>query len=145
MAASHSYLPCAHRPALPGLGVQAAPMRVNHSEYIHLVLGLRRVLLMLACPSHRWNWPRPIPSAERPDGYDAHQTCFKCMTERFYNTRTLQAGPLFRRLTLGSEEYVPVPVAVRAGLRKNWEKQIQRLREFRLEMKAILTARRQQA
>ncbi|HZP06393.1 MAG TPA: hypothetical protein VFB43_15960 [Terracidiphilus sp.] len=140
MAASHSYLPYAQ----PVLRAQISHAHLEHSEHIRLVHGFHRVLLKLTCPSHRWNWPRPI-QGEKPDGFDAHQTCFKCMTERFYNTRTLQAGPLFRRLTLGTEERAVSHMPERESLRGNWEKRIERFREFRSAMKAILTTRRQQA
>jgi hypothetical protein len=76
----------------------------DHPEGIRLVLGLHRFWLKLVCPSHEWNWPRPIQGS-KADGFDAHQTCFKCMTERFYNTRTLQAGPLYRTRVSGTQEH----------------------------------------
>ncbi len=97
MAASHSYLQYA------GAGSKNRNLRqpMGHPEGIRLIVGFRRILLKFACPSHAWNWPRPI-HGEKPDAFDAHQTCFKCSTERFYNTRTLQAGPLYRTLVPGT-------------------------------------------
>ena len=144
MAASHSYLPYAQPAVRSALRAQIPRAHLEHSEHIRFVLGFRRILLKLTCPSHRWNWPRPI-QGQRPDGFDAHQTCFKCMTERFYNTRTLQAGPLFRRLTFGTEEHSVSHVVAHGSWRSNWERRAQRLREFRSAMKAILATRRQQA
>jgi hypothetical protein len=61
------------------------------------VLGLRRVLLGIACPFHAWNWPR-LAKGNLPEGFDAHQTCFKCNVERLYSTTRLEAGPLYRTL-----------------------------------------------
>jgi hypothetical protein len=74
---------------------RSAPPKPGDTERIRLVAGFHRVWLKLACPFHRWNWPRPV-QAGKPYGFDAHQTCFKCTTERFYNTSTLKAGPLYR-------------------------------------------------
>jgi hypothetical protein len=94
MAASHSTIPLPS-PALKPLNF---PAPREHAGRIRLVLGFERILRALICPRHAWNWPRPIRGVSQTgvDGYDAHQTCFKCNTERFYNTRLLQAGPLYR-------------------------------------------------
>lgn len=91
MAASHSFLKYAE----PGARIRTRPPQLEPTANIRLVLGFHKLLLKLACPSHAWNWPRPI-QGERLDGFDAHQTCFKCLTQRFYNTQTLKAGPLYR-------------------------------------------------
>ncbi|MGA7339929.1 MAG: hypothetical protein WBE72_20285 [Terracidiphilus sp.] len=99
MAASHSYL----RYVDSGPRTREPQRQPAHAESVRLVLGFRRILIRLACPFHEWNWPRPIPG-ERPEGFDAHQTCFKCMTERFYDTRMLQAGPLYRSLVPGTAD-----------------------------------------
>jgi hypothetical protein len=94
MAASHSTIP------LPSSTLK--PLNFSGTRdsagRIRLVLGFERILRALICPRHSWNWPRPIRGVSQTgiDGYDAHQTCFKCNTERFYNTRLLQAGPLYR-------------------------------------------------
>jgi hypothetical protein len=98
VAASHSYLQFVKS----GSRDRDRQRQMEQPEGIRLVLGFRRVLLKLTCPSHAWNWPRPI-QGQKPDGFDAHQTCFKCTTERFYNTRTLQAGPLYRSVVFGTE------------------------------------------
>lgn len=98
MAAPYTYLQSVALGTTPNRDVQREP---GSAEGIRLILGFRRFLLKLACPSHAWNWPRPI-QGERAHGFDAHQTCFKCMTERFYNTQTLQAGPLYRSLVAGT-------------------------------------------
>jgi hypothetical protein len=99
VAASHSYL----RYVESSSKDRTPAPQPNQPEGIRFVLGIHRFWLKLSCPSHQWNWPRPI-QGDKPSGFDAHQTCFKCMTERFYNTRTLQAGPLYRTRVSGTEE-----------------------------------------
>jgi hypothetical protein len=91
MAASHSFIPLSPR----ALRTLSFPTGREVAARILPVLGFRRILLALACPRHAWNWPRTI-RGERLEGFDAHQTCFKCNTERFYDTRLLQPGPLYR-------------------------------------------------
>jgi hypothetical protein len=91
MAASPSYLSF----AAPKLKPSAFRKPSVDAEQIHLVPGVNRFLLRLACPFHSWNWPRLI-QGESPAGFDAHQTCFKCTVERLYNTTRLEAGPLYR-------------------------------------------------
>jgi len=91
MAASHSFIPLPPRT----LKALSFPTRREIVGRIRLVLGFRRVLLALSCPRHAWNWPRPV-RGEGHAGFDAHQTCFKCNTERFYNTSLLKPGPLYR-------------------------------------------------
>lgn len=133
MAASHSYLQ--YSEAVPK--DRNVPRHVDSPEGVRLVLGLQRILLKLTCPSHTWNWPRPL-HGERLDGYDAHQTCFKCMTERFYNTQTLQPGPLYRRRipeTADSRQNFFVglpPVSKPESASLNW-KRILRMKKSRAE------------
>lgn len=91
MAASHSSFPIP-QPALQPLRFPGARQSAGHIRLVH---GFERVVRTLICPRHSWNWPRPV-RGESQEGFDAHQTCFKCNTERFYNTRLLQAGPLYR-------------------------------------------------
>jgi hypothetical protein len=91
MAASHSTIPLPQ----PSLKTLSFPRGRENTGRIYLVLGFERILRALICPRHSWNWPRPL-MGERHDGFDAHQTCFKCNTERFYNTSLLQPGPLYR-------------------------------------------------
>jgi hypothetical protein len=104
MAASHSYLSSPSlssfhpEPGLPALGLRP---QLNPAESFHLVHGVRRALLLLYCPFHAWNWPRLMPDGSR-EGFDAHQTCFKCNTQRLYNTSNLTAGPLYRTRVPGS-------------------------------------------
>ncbi len=98
-----------------GLSSFAPPVRaliprthLHPAESFHPVQGVRRILLLLYCPSHSWNWPRLMPDGSR-EGFDAHQTCFKCNTQRLYNTTSLTAGPLFRtRVPGGSAPFAPV-------------------------------------
>jgi hypothetical protein len=113
VAASHSYL------QYVGAGSKNPNLRqpMDTPEGIRLILGFDRILLMFTCPSHAWNWPRPI-QGNKPDGFDAHQTCFKCSTERLYNTNTLQAGPLYRTLVPGTVER---PQRGPAKSLKNWK------------------------
>lgn len=60
-----------------------------------IVEGFDRFLLALSCPAHAWTWPR-ANSEERLGGYDAHQTCHKCMSRRMFDTEKWQAGPIYR-------------------------------------------------
>ena len=61
-----------------------------------IVDGFDRLWLSLRCPMHAWSWPR-ANKEERVEGYDAHQTCYKCTTHRAFDTRDWQAGPVYRR------------------------------------------------
>jgi hypothetical protein len=79
----------------PAVPIGEDQQRPEPGRNVRLIVGFERLLVRLACPSHVWSWPRPIPG-EKVDRFDAHQTCFKCSTERFYNTSTLRAGPLYR-------------------------------------------------
>jgi hypothetical protein len=99
MAASHAPIPLS-RPPFKSPSVSNPQ---QNARSVRLVLGFRRILLRLACPRHAWNWPRLIPG-ESHQGFDAHQTCFKCNTERFYNSRLLKPGPLYRVRTAEPEE-----------------------------------------
>lgn len=133
MAASHSYL----QYATAGSMDRNSPRRIDSPEGIRLVLGLHRILLKFTCPSHTWNWPRPL-HGERLEGYDAHQTCFKCMTERFYNTQMLQAGPLYRRRVPEAADALQHPLAGLPTVSKpklgnsTW-KRVLRMRKSRVE------------
>jgi len=100
MAASHPYLSHAE----PGPKILNFPKPANHEERIYLVHGFQRIWLRLACPIHSWNWPRPI-QGKTPEGFDAHETCFKCGTQRFYNTTRLKAGPLYRTRVAGTASH----------------------------------------
>jgi hypothetical protein len=61
-----------------------------------IVEGLEALWLALRCPMHAWSWPRSNKE-ERFDGYDAHQTCWKCMSRRMFDTRGWQSGPIYKR------------------------------------------------
>lgn len=63
---------------------------------LEILTGMDRFLLALTCPAHAWNWPRANRS-ERLAGYDAHQTCHKCMSHRMFDTQTWQAGPIYKK------------------------------------------------
>lgn len=70
---------------------------------------LDRFWLMLRCPSHEWSWPRT--NNEEPfTGFDAHQTCFKCDSTRFFDSRGWQSGPIYRR-TLSHYSHLPAAPA----------------------------------
>ena len=81
----------------------------------NLVTGLDGLWLMLRCPSHAWSWPR-ANKEERFAGFDAHQTCYKCDSRRFFDSREWQPGPIYRRAFPGSgSRRVPVFGVKRAG------------------------------
>lgn len=61
-----------------------------------IVEGLEGLWLALRCPMHAWTWPR-ANKEERFRGYDAHQTCHKCMSHRMFDTQEWQSGPIYRR------------------------------------------------
>ena len=61
-----------------------------------IVEGLGLLWLALRCPKHAWTWPR-TNNEEHFEGFDAHQTCHKCMSRRMFDTRKWQAGPVYRR------------------------------------------------
>lgn len=61
-----------------------------------IVEGLDLVWLALRCPTHAWTWPR-ANIEEHFEGFDAHQTCHKCMSRRMFDTRKWQAGQVYRR------------------------------------------------
>ena len=63
---------------------------------MELVEGLDRVWLAIRCPMHAWSWPR-ANREERIPGFDAHQTCYKCISHRAFDTHGWQAGPVYRR------------------------------------------------
>jgi hypothetical protein len=123
VAASHTYL------QYVGTGSKNPDrrQRLDYPEGIRLIQGFHSILLKFACPSHAWNWPRPI-RGQKPAGFDAHQTCFKCSTERFYNTSNLQAGPLYRSLVPGTRERVS----------RSTIKSLRSWKRFEVEGKSIL-------
>lgn len=61
-----------------------------------IVEGLDLFWLALRCPTHAWTWPR-ANNEEHFEGFDAHQTCHKCMSRRMFDTRKWQSGPVYRR------------------------------------------------
>ena len=58
-------------------------------------MGFDRFRLFLQCPQHEWTWPRTNEEV-RVDGFDAHQTCSKCTSQRLFDSRKWQAGPIYR-------------------------------------------------
>jgi hypothetical protein len=61
-----------------------------------IVEGLDLFWLALRCPTHAWTWPR-ANNEEHFEGFDAHQTCHKCMSHRMFDTQKWHAGPVYRR------------------------------------------------
>lgn len=62
---------------------------------VRVVAGLHRLLLLLKCPQHAWNWPR-TNQEEHVSGFDAHQTCFKCHSQRLFDSKEWHPGPIYR-------------------------------------------------
>jgi len=62
---------------------------------IHVIAGLDRIRLFLDCPRHAWAWPRSNRDEHYP-GFDSHQTCSKCSSKRFFDSRRWRSGPLYR-------------------------------------------------
>ena len=74
---------------------QGRPASRNDRGEIEIVAGMSRVWLALRCPTHAWSWPRANKD-ERTSGFDSHQTCYKCMSKRMFDTQGWQAGPVYK-------------------------------------------------
>jgi hypothetical protein len=70
---------------------------IGYSEtgVYHVTAGLDLFWLTLRCPVHTWSWPR-TNNEERFEGFDAHQTCHKCMSRRMFDSRRWRAGLVYR-------------------------------------------------
>lgn len=66
----------------------------------HFIAGFDRILLFLDCPRHTWAWPRANHEDWLP-GFDAHQTCSKCSSKRFFDSRHWRSGPIYRSRRTG--------------------------------------------
>ncbi len=64
---------------------------------IELVGRIDRAFIRIACPRHEWNWPLSNPDVVEIDGFDAHQSCTKCASERLFNSKNWTPGPMFRK------------------------------------------------
>jgi hypothetical protein len=89
---------------LPGSQLSTAATQhqpVVDPGYRPLTLGERLHRTLLGCHDHNYTWPVSLSSSGRqliyPKGFDSHQACAKCGAERFYNSRTMQAGKQFLR------------------------------------------------
>ena len=51
------------------------------------------------CINHPFSWPQRLRFETRTFryllGYDSHQSCGHCGVKRFFNSKTLKAGPFF--------------------------------------------------
>jgi hypothetical protein len=77
------------------------PLRAN--SQIELVGRIDRAFIRMACSHHEWNWPVSNPDAIKVDGFDAHQSCTKCASQRLFNSKDWTPGPMFRKRSHGSE------------------------------------------
>lgn len=64
---------------------------------IELVGRIDRAFIRMACPRHEWNWPLSNLDSVKIDGFDAHQNCTKCASERLFNSKRWIPGPIFRK------------------------------------------------
>src|ERR1019366_10158954 len=85
--------------------------RLQAAGSFKLVRGLDLVLLELCC-SHKWSWPSANADESVIEGYDSHQNCSKCATERLFNSKSWNAGPMYR----------PVPTGNRRIRPRNWRR-----------------------
>lgn len=92
MATTH-ILPIYARLSRKFLGKAVRRAQIGNTVFIE---GIDRFWLALRCPAHAWSWPR-ANNDEHVKGYDAHQTCYKCMSHRAFDTHEWQAGPVYRR------------------------------------------------
>jgi hypothetical protein len=84
------------------------------NQFIELISFTDRILRVHCM--HRWSFPITSPKKAPVDNqqmatsysevhagrhsmraFDSHQTCPKCGTERFYNSKTMKPGPMYRR------------------------------------------------
>lgn len=82
-------------PAISGLSAHRIQQRSKCEQPYRILHVVDRAFLKVRCPNHEWGWPR-IADTEKPVGFDAHQVCFKCTTERFFNSRLWKPGPMYR-------------------------------------------------
>jgi len=76
-------------------GILRIRTRPRETGSIRFVLGFDRLRLFLHCPRHAWTWPRTNHD-EHVSGFDAHQTCFKCNSRRFFDSQHWLSGPVYR-------------------------------------------------
>jgi hypothetical protein len=71
---------------------------IGYSEtgVYRVAAGLDLFWLTLRCPTHAWSWPRTNKDEECVEGFDAHQTCHKCMSLRMFDSRKWHAGLIYR-------------------------------------------------
>lgn len=75
--------------------------RLQAAGTFKLVRGLDLVLLELCC-SHKWSWPSANADQSVIEGFDSHQNCSKCATERLFNSKSWKAGPMYRPVPAGT-------------------------------------------
>ena len=95
MATANTY-PIYEKLSQKVLGWTTPRREIGGAQFVE---GLDRLWLALQCPMHAWSWPR-ANKEERFEGYDAHQTCWKCMSRRLFDTRQWHSGPIYRRRAL---------------------------------------------
>jgi len=69
------------------------------NSQIELVGPVDRAFIRMACTRHEWNWPILNRDIAKIDGFDAHQSCTKCASQRLFNSRNWIPGPMFRKLS----------------------------------------------
>jgi hypothetical protein len=81
-----------------------SPIRIRHlrkalreNTQIELIGHIDRAFIRMACPRHEWNWPLSISDTVKIDGFDAHQSCTKCASQRLFNSKKWTPGPMFRK------------------------------------------------
>jgi hypothetical protein len=81
-----------------------SPIRIRHlrkalreNTQIELIGHVDRAFIRMACPRHEWNWPLSISDTVKIDGFDAHQSCTKCASQRLFNSKKWTPGPMFRK------------------------------------------------
>jgi hypothetical protein len=70
---------------------------LRENSQIELVGPIDRAFIRMACPRHEWNWPISNRDIAKVDGFDAHQSCTKCASERLFNSKNWIPGPVFRK------------------------------------------------
>jgi len=88
-------------PSTTQLSGRTARTRLQAAGSLKLVHGLDLVLLELCC-SHKWSWPSANGNQSVIDGFDSHQNCSECATERLFNSKSWKAGPMYRQVPTGA-------------------------------------------
>jgi hypothetical protein len=79
---------------------------INQNEGVALLGFYERFMHRTRCGNGSWSRPfnlrrmqhsEPRPGMIYPEGFDSHQVCTQCGTQRYFDSKTWKAGALFFR------------------------------------------------